>query len=113
MSYIVSLISTGPYTIQMHNSLFFFLLTVIHIHRRKPGFSHLKTPKPNYSTYEGALGGTSTRTHTHTHTHTYIHTQAKKSCYFKFPEEDIHHYTLLLLLVLLNVLFFTIKYCKC
>lgn len=76
----------------------YIVFTLIHVHRRKPGFSRLKTPTPNYSTYEGALGGTGTHTHTYTH-------ELKSSCYFKFPEEDIHRYTLLLLYELLKVLF--------
>lgn len=82
MSYIVSLISTGPYTIQMHTQ---FLHSFTYTEESQVCLL-LKTPTPNYSTYEGALGGTGRHTHTHA--------QAKKSCYFKFPEEDIHHYTL-------------------
>lgn len=67
MSYIVSLISTGPYTIQMHNSFtFFFFLQSFTYTEESQGFSRLKTPTPNYSTYEGALGGTGTHAHTHT-----------------------------------------------
>lgn len=62
MSYIVSLISTGPYTIQMHIYIYFYT----HSQTKKARFFCLFKNTYTYSTYEGALGGTVTHTYTHT-----------------------------------------------